>query len=179
MRLFVAVWPPPEVVEVLAALERPAVDGVRWTTPSQWHVTLRFLGEVADEAVPDVEGWFRTACATLAPVEARLAEATARFGRGVLHVPVDGLAPWAASVGGDVPGGVARPPAGGPFAGHVTLARARRGRASVAALAGRPLPPGARSWTASSAALVRSRLGPGGSVYTDLARVGAVIDRRS
>ena len=48
MRLFVAVWPPVDVVERLSELPRPAVDGVRWTTPDQWHVTIRFLGEVAD-----------------------------------------------------------------------------------------------------------------------------------
>ncbi len=46
MRLFVAVWPPPEVVAVLASLDRPVVDGVRWTTQEQWHVTIRFLGSV-------------------------------------------------------------------------------------------------------------------------------------
>ena len=46
MRLFVAAWPPPEVVASLAALPRPDVAGLRWTRPDQWHVTLRFLGHV-------------------------------------------------------------------------------------------------------------------------------------
>ena len=46
MRLFVAVWPPADVIDGLRGLERPSVDGVRWTTPDQWHVTLRFLGEL-------------------------------------------------------------------------------------------------------------------------------------
>ena len=48
-RLFVAVWPPPEVLDVLAALPRTERPGVRWTTRDQWHVTLRFLG-MADPA---------------------------------------------------------------------------------------------------------------------------------
>ena len=43
-RLFIAVWPPPDVVEQVAALPRPPVAGLRWTEPEQWHVTLRFLG---------------------------------------------------------------------------------------------------------------------------------------
>ena len=47
MRLFVAVWPPDDVIDVLADLPRPEVAGVRWTTRGQWHVTLRFLGHVA------------------------------------------------------------------------------------------------------------------------------------
>ena len=45
-------WPPPEVVARLAALARPTVEGVRWTTPEQWHVTLRFLGWVDDVLEP-------------------------------------------------------------------------------------------------------------------------------
>ena len=43
-----AVWPSPDVVNALAGLDRPACDGVRWTTPDQWHVTLRFLGWMVD-----------------------------------------------------------------------------------------------------------------------------------
>ncbi len=48
MRLFVAVWPSAAVVDELRGLERPARPGVRWTTADQWHVTLRFLGEMED-----------------------------------------------------------------------------------------------------------------------------------
>ena len=45
MRLFLAVWPSPEVVDVLRALPRPDTPGVRWSTEDQWHVTVEFLGE--------------------------------------------------------------------------------------------------------------------------------------
>ena len=45
-RLFVAVWPPDEVLDLIAALPRPEVEGLRWTTRDQWHVTLRFFGSV-------------------------------------------------------------------------------------------------------------------------------------
>jgi 2'-5' RNA ligase len=54
VRLFVAVWPPNDVVDVLADLPRPDVAGVRWTTQGQWHVTLRFLGQVAADDVDQV-----------------------------------------------------------------------------------------------------------------------------
>jgi hypothetical protein len=40
-RLAVAVRPPPEVVEALEALDRPAVADVRWSTPEQWIVKVR------------------------------------------------------------------------------------------------------------------------------------------
>jgi hypothetical protein len=51
-RLFVAVRPPPHVVALLAALERPAVPGVRWSVPEQWLVKLRPLGHVDGRVVP-------------------------------------------------------------------------------------------------------------------------------
>ena len=49
-RLFVAVVPPDDVLEAVAALPRPQEPGVRWTRPDTWHVTLRFLGDRVDEA---------------------------------------------------------------------------------------------------------------------------------
>ena len=62
VRLFVAVWPPESVVEMLLGLDRPEGPDLRWTTEPQWHVTLRFLGDVDDpgpvtealHAVPEV-----------------------------------------------------------------------------------------------------------------------------
>ena len=45
MRLFVAVWPPEEVVAELTALPRKDGRGVRFVAPENWHVTLRFLGQ--------------------------------------------------------------------------------------------------------------------------------------
>ena len=44
-RLFVAVWPPEEVGDVLAGLSRPDLPGVRWTAPERLLVTVRFLGD--------------------------------------------------------------------------------------------------------------------------------------
>ena len=40
-----AVWPPEEVLDLIGGLARPEVEGLRWTTRDQWHVTLRFFGE--------------------------------------------------------------------------------------------------------------------------------------
>lgn len=54
VRLAVAVWPPPKVIEVLVAFERPEVAGVRWSTPEQWMVKLRPLGHVDERVVPQL-----------------------------------------------------------------------------------------------------------------------------
>jgi 2'-5' RNA ligase len=47
-RLFVALTLPPAVRSALAALPAP-MTGVHWTRPEQFHVTLRFLGDVTAE----------------------------------------------------------------------------------------------------------------------------------
>ena len=59
MRLFVALVPPDEVVEDLAEFlaprqEAPEAAGMRWTAPDQWHVTLAFMGDVADRHLDDL-----------------------------------------------------------------------------------------------------------------------------
>src|ERR1700733_14678840 len=96
MRLFVAVALPDSTRGLVATLPRPDRPGLRWTTPAQWHVTLRFIGQARSEQV--------VAAAAEAPglliggskPVAELGPATAWFaGRRVLQVPVKGLEPLA------------------------------------------------------------------------------------
>jgi 2'-5' RNA ligase len=170
MRLFVAVWPPPEAVAMLAGLPRPDVPGLRWTTPDQWHVTLRFLGEAdADEVVQALRDVERAGEAAV-----RMGPATGRFGRRVLHVPVAGLEAVAAAVA-DATGLLGEPEPGRRFAGHVTLARARDRRGvDLRPLTGVPV---AAAWTATEISLVASRLGGGTPArYEVLERFGLRSD---
>lgn len=156
MRLFVAVWPSTEVLDAIAAFERPDVKGLRWTTPDQWHVTLRFLGECElDDVVPAFRAISSPAC------EVTMGPTTGRFGRRILHVPTEGLLSLAtATVAATA--GVGEPPDPRPFAGHLTLARSRRGDTDLRTFAGLPL---AGRWTADEVTLVASHLGPGGARY--------------
>lgn len=57
MRLFLSIDLPDSLTEaVTAAQERLAdADGLRFTDPSQAHVTLKFLGDTAESRLPDVE----------------------------------------------------------------------------------------------------------------------------
>ena len=160
-RLFVAVWLPAEAVATVAALDRPPAPALRWTGPGQWHVTLSFLGAVADEAVGEV-------ASGLARLEAEatravLGPATRRLGRSLLMVPVAGLDAVAAAVAAVVPAG---PEAGRPFAGHLTLARAKRGGPVPGSLAGTPL---SAAWAVTEVALVRSHLSTAGARYETVA----------
>jgi 2'-5' RNA ligase len=161
--MFVAIWPPPEVVAVLSALERPNLAGVRWSVPSQWMVKVRPLGHVnaplagplADELEAELEG---------APaVECVLGPATRRLGGQWLGAPVSGLEDLAAVVFEAterlVP--VTHPQ---PFQTEVVLARGRVPRE----LAGLPV---SASWTARSLSLVADRSSPRSPRFEDLATV--------
>lgn len=175
-RLFVAVWPPPAVVEAVAAAAdaarrragdvasgavdtsgagaTPMAQGLRWTDPAEWHVTLRFLGRV-DRAT--ALRAFGAVGRQPAPVLARVGPATGRFGRRVLHVPVQGLEGLAAAVAAT--SDVGEPPDDRPFAGHLTLARARaRGGADLSSAVGVPV---SAAWEVEEITLVASRPGAG------------------
>src|SRR6478735_2799993 len=119
-RLFVAVWPPPAVIQQLKALVRPELPNLRWTGPPQWHVTLRFMGSVddVDAAVAAFDG------IESAPVVATFGPKIGRFGDRVLHVSVDGLTELAAAVA-RATADIGEPPDPRPFHGHLTLARSR------------------------------------------------------
>ena len=158
VRLFVAVQPSDAVLDVVAGLARPERPGVRWTTRPQWHVTLRFLGEVDDPA-PVVAA---LEAAPLAPCEAVAGPRVAALGRSAVVVPVAGLDTLAA--------GVVRATAGfgapaGPraFHGHLTIARVRRG--PVRDLVGEAV---AVRFAVDDVRLVRSHLGASGARYEDL-----------
>jgi len=155
MRLFVAVWPPPAVVEQLGALARPDIDGLRWTGPDQWHVTLVFLGSCEVEAT---RAALRRAPLPPGPVTAHVGPATGRFGRRIVHVPVAGLDDVAASVRAVLPGDDDR-----PFRGHLTLARARERRGvDLSSVVGVPLE---ASFPVHEVTLVASHLGRGPARY--------------
>jgi len=160
VRLFVAVWPPPEIVERLAGLPRPEHPRVRWTTPDQWHVTLVFLGEQPAERTDELADVLRRVAAGLdGPPEARLGPATELLSRSVLSVPVAGLDPPAAATAAAMTPPDPRRP---PFRGHLTLARARGRDRLDRRLAGTPVE---GSWLVRELCLVSSTPGPGGSRY--------------
>ena len=145
-------WPPAKVMAAIATLERPEVDGMRWTTEDQWHATLRFLGEYdvdeATEALATVVADVTTA--VMGPV-------TARFGQRILQVPVAGLDDVAEAVA------VAFGPEERPFNGHLTLARARERRGvDLRPFCSVPL---AGEWAVDEITLVASQFNPKGARY--------------
>ncbi len=158
-RLFVAVWPPSGVVDALRPLVVPGEPGVRWVTPEQWHVTLRFLGDADPDEVATA-----LRAAPLPAAEAGLGPTVARLGRFVVVVPVAGLDDLAAAViGATADLGQAPDPRG--FTGHLTVARLKqRGACRVA---GTPV---RESFPVTEVVLVSSRTDAAGPTYQVLER---------
>jgi RNA 2',3'-cyclic 3'-phosphodiesterase len=167
MRLFIAVWPPPEAVEELGAAVaevQSLAPELRWAPLRQWHLTLTFLGEVADERRPELARRLARAASRYPPLSLRFAEA-GRFGHRVLFTKVSGdreaLRHLAASTtAASRRAGLAV--ADRPYRPHLTLARSRRDvdlRPLVTALGSFC----GTDWTTSQLHLVQSRLGKGPS----------------
>ena len=152
MRLSVAVWPPPDVVAVLSAMERPPMPDVRWSTPEQWMVKLRPLGHVADQLVPPLVERLGDELDGAPAVHCVLGPATRWMGGQWLGAPVAGLDELSAAVFAATEGlvSVTHPQ---PFRADVVLARGRVPKA----LAGQPI---SASWTAEAACMVADRSSP-------------------
>jgi 2'-5' RNA ligase len=162
MRIFFAVWPPPQTARALArwADEAQRVTGGKTTKPEKIHLTLAFLGEA----------------------EPQRAIAAARKAQGQLHsLPIEVARHWREN--DIVWAGPRETPSAlkalfeslsmqlfraefilerRPFAAHVTLIRKAR-RAKLP-----PLP--AVEWPVNEFLLVRSSLSSSGSTYEPLER---------
>lgn len=177
VRLFVAIYPPEPALDELAGAVRKlklgsaAAEGtnVRLTVRPLWHVTVAFLGDVADERAPAAAAALQEGVARWggAPLELNLAGG-GRFGRGRFTVLWAGLAGEVAelhALGGEVRRALRRarlPCDRKPLRPHLTFARPGDRlspdeiAADVAELAGFA---GSR-WRLERIHLVRSHLGP-------------------
>lgn len=165
MRLFVAVeLPDPVRTDLAAALDvvrRETDVAVRWGGPARWHLTLAFLGDVAEPAYDRLLPRLGRVAGRHPAVRLQVSGA-GRFDGRVLWVGLDGgtaqLVRLAAAVAAQARhAGIAVEAR--PYRPHVTVARAARPtdlRPLVAALTGYRGP----SWLADTVQLVRSTQGP-------------------
>jgi len=166
VRAFLAIYPDESARGELAEVAPDDADDVRVTDMADWHVTLRFLGELDEGSMAKVSVAVHEVLGSVAPCTVRLGPTTALgTGARVLFVPATG-AERAAKAVDDGLGDLVEP-RDGPFGGHLTLARARgRGRLP-APLSGQPVHV---SFVASEVALVVSRLEPDRAVHQVLRR---------
>lgn len=177
-RLFVAVWPSDEVVEALAAIDRPERKGLRWTTADQWHITLRFLGHLDAESEHAVRSELDRVDWPLTAGPARLTAGPqpAAIGRAVWALPVSGAEALADAAANAAEAARIDPrgePRERPFHGHITLARAKDPRV----LRGMESSEFHASWEAKEVTLVSSTLHPKGARYEIVARWSLEVRR--
>ncbi len=173
MRLFVAVTPPPDALAELDAAVAPLRadwPALRWASVDRWHVTLAFLGEVAEERLDGLRERLERAAG-------RHQALTLRIGRGgafpspgrarVFCAHISGepaalgaLRALAASVAAGARRAGAPPPdEGRRYRPHLTLARGKQPAdlrslvESLSGFAGQP-------WNAAAVELIRSKTGP-------------------
>ena len=158
-RLFVAIWPPDDVLDRLADVERPKDQGVKWVPHENLHITLRFLGD-ADEAEVAArldEVLLPTATAVVGPAFDLLGERS-------LISPVAGVDDLA-DVVRQALRGLGTEPERKRFQGHITVARLAR-KARPMRSAGRRFD---ATFDVNEVALVASTLADTGAVYETVA----------
>lgn len=170
MRLFVALHPPPAALAELEAAVAPLRGdwpALRWTGPDRWHVTLAFLGDVAEGKLDELTVRLARAAGRHQPAELRIGPGGAfpsqRRAR-VLISRIEGGQPALAALAASVAAGARRagappPDEGRRFRPHLTLARCRQPTdvgAVVEALDGFA----GTTWVAAETHLVRSHAGP-------------------
>ncbi len=180
MRLFVAIELSEAVRKALsetqAGLKRTCPD-VRWIAAEQLHLTVKFLGEVADGDVAEISGAMKRAAAESKPFVMSTGECGCFPERGSVRIvwvrameEIGLLAGCVAAVEAQIePLGFPREHR--PFAAHITIGRVREGhshgrvRESVQAHRCRVV-----EQNVSSLTLMSSALSPTGSTYTAVSR---------
>jgi 2'-5' RNA ligase len=179
VRCFVAIALDEAWRDALSAVLRkqsPATRDVRWCTPDQLHVTLKFLGQVPPDRLEDVKQAIRTASEGVAPFTLRRAAIGAFPSRSSPRVlwcgvedPDDGCAAWVARAE-PLFEQIGYPRENRPYHAHITLARSRspagsrelRNTAEQIAIADVP------DLHVTQVVLYESKLQRGGAVYTPL-----------
>jgi RNA 2',3'-cyclic 3'-phosphodiesterase len=172
VRIFVAVFPPPEIRRALlgAARELPVAGEVRWARPENVHLTLKFLGDVPGDDVDRVAEALEPVRLRHEPFEAELsafgAFPSARRAR-ILWAGIGGGSEFLRDLARDVeaslePLGFEREDRA--YMPHLTLGRARSRPVSFESAETPPL-----GFIVRNLDLVESVLGGGPTYYSTLA----------
>jgi RNA 2',3'-cyclic 3'-phosphodiesterase len=178
MRLFVAIVPPATALAELSAaadLLRPRAPDLRWTSRQSWHLTLAFLGEVQERAVPELSVRLERAAHRHPPQRLAIAGGGAFPSATRAQVLWAGfaadnraLSALAASVAaGARRAGAPSPDEGRKYRPHLTLARCRE-PADVSSLTQELSGFCGSPWVADSIQLVRSSPTTGAPRYDDV-----------
>ena len=173
MRLFVAIVPPDEVLEDLADHVAPRTEAdaqgpqeLRWTDQHQWHVTLAFLGDVAERRLDELTESLARAAQRNPHVVLRLSGAGAfpnPYAARVLWTGVETLRGDLTKVASGIRNAgnsAGATPDGARFHPHVTLGRFHRPSEATRWIRAFDAYEGP-AWSATHVSLVESHLGEG------------------
>lgn len=186
-RTFVALLLPEDWMAYLAGVSRDlaaGTSGCSWVRPENFHLTIRFLGDLGDPGV-------RRVCATVAEAAPPLAAPRARLGElGAFPNLERPRALWIGfaeggreleAVGKSVNDALRKAgfgPADKPFRPHLTLARVREGARGLDRVRGVELPPPPKAGLLDRIVVMKSDLHPSGARYTALREVRLPSPRR-
>ena len=181
MRLFIGIPLPPNLAARVSEILPTSLPALRRVKPENFHLTLAFLGQTADERLGDVSAAAREAAATVSPFTLAFDRAGQFPERGRPRVVWLGIADGAASVlelRDGVYAGLRRRGLhfeDRPQSPHLTLARvAEDASAAAAKTVGAALDDltiGSLWFEVSEIAVIQSVLSPKGARYTALATV--------
>jgi RNA 2',3'-cyclic 3'-phosphodiesterase len=168
MRLFVGVPLPAEVIGELSAISmrlRSSDDGLRWSTPESWHITLQFLGNT-----PEYECTVARLRELRSPAVAIQLEGLGFFERAGIFFAGVRLTPQLATLQEHVTAATGLcgfVPETRPYHPHITLARSKKkGARGLRDLKNKiHREPAFTHFVAETIALYESLVRPGGSHY--------------
>jgi 2'-5' RNA ligase len=182
MRLFIAIEIPDEIKESLIEAQRSLKgSGVEasWPRPEGIHLTLKFLGEVAEPRIPEMMKSLQQAATGTGPVRLELS------GAGTFPNPKNARVAWV-GLNGDIEKlsrlqatveeamiGMGFKREERAFTPHLTLGRIKYIRSRESWLAALDGIKGIKSRTfeAASISLMKSELKPSGAVYAEMGRI--------
>jgi 2'-5' RNA ligase len=171
MRLFVAIPMAAAVLDELSAVSarlRSSADGLRWTEPASWHITLQFLGNASGEQYQCLVA--RLGAVRFPPVPIRM-EGLGCFDRAGIFYAGVGLTPALATLQQRITAATSLcgfVPEARPYRPHITLARGKghgRGQELRALEAKVRRQPSFTPFIAGEFLLYESHLSPAGSRY--------------
>ena len=180
IRAFLAVDPPEEVLaeigRVQGRLQRIVRGELKWVRPEAIHLTLKFFGDITEEAVGQIAAVVAPAAALEQPFSFSVGAAGVfpdQRRTRVLWLGMEGdvarLLGFQRRLEGEL-GKIGFPAEERPFSPHLTLARIKSSRGLTGLE--RALEKGegcsAGQFTATGVGLIRSELTPRGAIYTKL-----------
>jgi len=180
VRLFVAAELPAQLRAAFASVQEEMAGAplsVRWVRPEGIHLTLKFLGEVGEARLAEIQTTLRESGAAIAPFVLEAAGASVFPARGaprLVWVEVRGNLPAARRLAAAIDSAATRvgfPPETREFRPHLTLGRVKGpGRGDWRAILERAGLQATGEFEVSEHVLFESRLGPGGAVYRPIER---------